>query len=68
MPSSVLPILYSVRFGVAVFILRFLIHFEFNLVHGDGHGSSFSLQHAVGSFPAPFIKEPIFLLDVWLPY
>ena len=45
MRSSVLPTFSSVRFSVADFMLRSLIHLDLSFVHGDRHGSIFILLH-----------------------
>ena len=62
MSSRFLPnFLYGrVRFSGLIFIS--LINFHFNLVHGDGNGSSFSFQHVERHFSHYlFNKEVIFL-------
>ena len=41
MHSSVLPTFSSMRFSVAGFMLRSLIHLDLSFVHGDRYGSGF---------------------------
>ncbi|CAO2598797.1 hypothetical protein LEMLEM_LOCUS9569, partial [Lemmus lemmus] len=45
MCSSVLPTFSSIRFSVAGFMLRSLIHLDLSFVHGDRYGSIFILIH-----------------------
>ena len=45
MCSSVLPTFSSIRFGVAGFMLRSLIHLDLSFVHGDRYDSVFILLH-----------------------
>ena len=45
MRSSVLPTFSSMRFSVAGFMLRSLIHLDLSFVHGDRYGSIFILLH-----------------------
>ena len=42
---SVLPTFSSMRFSVAGFMLRSLIHLDLSFVHGDRYGSIFILLH-----------------------
>ena len=43
--SSVLPTFSSIRFSVAGFMLRPLIHLDLSFVHGDRYGPIFILLH-----------------------
>ena len=43
--SNLLPTFSSVRFSVAGFMLRSLMHLGFNFVHGDRYGSIFIHLH-----------------------
>ena len=45
MCSSVLPTFSSIRFSVAGFMLRSLLHLDLSFVHGDRYGSIFILLH-----------------------
>ena len=45
MHSSVLPTFSSIRFSVAGFMLRSLIHLDLNFMHGDRYGSTSILLH-----------------------
>ena len=45
MHSSVLPTFSSIRFNVAGFMLKSLIHLDLSFVHGDRYGSIFILLH-----------------------
>ena len=45
MHSSVLPTFSSVRFSVAGFMLKSLIHLDLSFVHGDRYGSIFIFLH-----------------------
>ena len=47
MHSSVLPTYSSLRFSVAGFMLRSLIHLDLSFVHGDRYGSIFILLHVI---------------------
>ena len=47
MLSRLLTTFSSIRFSVVGFILRYLIHLDLNLVHGDEYGSICILLHAV---------------------
>ena len=45
MCSNVLPTFSSIRFSVAGFMLRCLIHLDLSFLHGDTYGSIFILLH-----------------------
>ena len=62
MHSSVLSTFSSVRFSVAGFMLRSLIHLDLSFVHGDRYGSIYILLHVDihPVMPAPLVKYAFF--------
>jgi hypothetical protein len=59
--SGVFPILSCYSFKVSCLIGRSLIQFEFILVQGERHISSFSLLHVDSQVsPAPFVEDVVF--------
>ena len=48
--SSVLPTFSSIRFSVAGFMLRSLIHLDLSFMHVDRYGSIFILLHVISSY------------------
>ena len=76
---SIVPTFSSIRFSVAGFMLRSLIHLDLSFVHGDRYGSIFILLHVdiqhhllnmfsffhLIFFAFFFIKGQVFK-DVWI--
>ena len=63
---SVLPTFSSIRFSVAGFMLRSLIHLELSFVHDDRYGSIFILLHVnIQLFQHHLVNMLFFLFNIF---